>query len=205
MASVSARIEKPNGDSIDIALNDDGVGADSIRNDGIYSGYFTDYSVKGRYNVLVTAINNGNAKSKSYLEEKRYRNKLFNKRTTKAFNKSLTIDDFKQVYFFSNNLDSLQSLQPFSRSQNAGAFRLEKDFLTDNIPPIRVNDFSIISVDENSHSIDLQWTSAGDDLTAGIAKEIQIRADYDVNSLIDENNFDSLYKFTEQQVIIIFY
>jgi calcium-activated chloride channel regulator 1/calcium-activated chloride channel regulator 2/calcium-activated chloride channel regulator 4 len=201
MASVSASIETPNGDNINIALYDNGLGSDSVKNDGIYTAYFTDYKTVGRYNVLVSAVNDGNAKlrTKSF---RRYKNSFAeNRNTTHSRNKTNTIDNFKQVLFFSNNNLNLKTIHEFSRVQNAGAFRLLRSPNIDNIPPNRVTDLSIASIDEFSHTVDLQWTSAGDDLTTGTAQQIVIRADYDLNKFHSDTEFDNLYELTNKQVI----
>ncbi len=204
LASVSATVETPNGNNVKIQLYDNGIGADSIKNDGIYTAYFTQYELYGtykRYNVLVSAINDGKAKLKSGPPRKyKY---LFQKRNKKTIGsqKANCFDNFKQVLFFSKRNDNFEPVNEFSRVQNAGAFRLISNPTLDDIPPNRVTDFSIASVDEYSQTVDLQWTSAGDNLTTGTAKQLIIRADYDLNKLRSDDEFDKLFQFTEKQVI----
>lgn len=41
-------------DTSTLILSDDGRGADVVANDGVYSGYFTSFTLEGRYNVKVT-------------------------------------------------------------------------------------------------------------------------------------------------------
>jgi len=204
MAKVSARVDRPDGTYVEVKLEDNGIGCDAVKNDGIYSAYFADYTTIGRYNVLVSAVNDEGAKLGSSYISKKYKNVNKNHKTISSVNKTFSIDDFSQVVFFSNNNENSASIPvpAFSRVQNAGAFNLKSLPVYDTTPPIRVTDLSIASIDENSNTIDLIWTSAGDDLTVGTAKEVQIRADPDLAKLQDDSNFDSLYLFTDQKVII---
>ena len=49
-------------DTVNITLKDDGVASDIIKDDGIYSGNFYQFSDKGRYSIKVLANgNNGKA------------------------------------------------------------------------------------------------------------------------------------------------
>lgn len=52
-ASVSAIIEPENGNQVTLELWDNGAGADTVKNDGIYTRYFTDYHGNGRYSLKV--------------------------------------------------------------------------------------------------------------------------------------------------------
>ncbi|CAH6777149.1 calcium-activated chloride channel regulator 3A-1 [Phodopus roborovskii] len=59
-ASVTAFIEAEDGHQVTLELWDNGAGADTVKNDGIYTRYFTDYHGNGRYSlkVHVQATNN---------------------------------------------------------------------------------------------------------------------------------------------------
>ena len=198
-ATVTARVERPDSSVITIDLRDDGLGCDAIKNDGIYSAYFVNYNIAGRYNVLVSAINDGNAQLGSRITKHYNRNVKKHPRARSA-NKTFSIQDFKQVLQFSNTVQNTVSIPAFSRVQNAGAFRLKSYSSVDRIPPIKVTDFSFASIDENSKSIELIWTSAGDDLSVGTAKLIQIRADLNLAQIVDDISFDSLYLFNQNDV-----
>ena len=62
-ATVVAHVTTPSPSSpeVDIALLDNGVGADAIRDDGIYTKYFTQFVGKGRYSVVCEVRNDGTA------------------------------------------------------------------------------------------------------------------------------------------------
>nr|XP_003479100.1 calcium-activated chloride channel regulator 1-like [Cavia porcellus] len=53
--SVTAIIEAEDGNQVTLELWDNGVGADTVKNDGIYSRYFTDYHGNGRYSLKIHA------------------------------------------------------------------------------------------------------------------------------------------------------
>lgn len=49
-AKVTAIVESDT-DRFVVTLKDNGMGADTIENDGVYSGYFVQYNTNGRYRV----------------------------------------------------------------------------------------------------------------------------------------------------------
>ncbi|VTJ70362.1 Hypothetical predicted protein, partial [Marmota monax] len=51
--NVTAIIETQDGQQVTLELWDNGIGADTVKNDGIYSRYFTDYHGNGRYSLKV--------------------------------------------------------------------------------------------------------------------------------------------------------
>ncbi|XP_053448784.1 calcium-activated chloride channel regulator 1-like isoform X2 [Nycticebus coucang] len=53
--NVTAIIETEDGHQVTLELWDNGAGADTVKNDGIYSRYFTDYHGNGRYSLKVRA------------------------------------------------------------------------------------------------------------------------------------------------------
>ncbi|CAN8001633.1 unnamed protein product, partial [Ixodes hexagonus] len=62
-AKVWARVMTPleNTGQVIVELFDDGVGADSTANDGIYSAFFTQFEGKGRYSVVTEVVDGGSA------------------------------------------------------------------------------------------------------------------------------------------------
>ncbi|XP_021051456.1 calcium-activated chloride channel regulator 3A-1 [Mus pahari] len=52
-ANVTAVIEAEQGHQVTLELWDNGAGADTVKNDGIYTRYFTDYHGNGRYSLKV--------------------------------------------------------------------------------------------------------------------------------------------------------
>lgn len=56
-ASVTAKVSAPDGSEIILALQDNGESPDFTADDGIYSGLFSDYTLDGEYEIVVTATN----------------------------------------------------------------------------------------------------------------------------------------------------
>jgi hypothetical protein len=58
-AEVTAVVDRPGGSPVNMTLYDDGVPghADTFANDGVYGGFFSDYTVSGTYTFHVTARN----------------------------------------------------------------------------------------------------------------------------------------------------
>ncbi|XP_052588195.1 LOW QUALITY PROTEIN: calcium-activated chloride channel regulator 3A-1-like [Peromyscus californicus insignis] len=54
-ANVTATIEAEDGHQVTLELWDNGAGADTLKNDGIYSRYFAEYHGNGRYSLKVRA------------------------------------------------------------------------------------------------------------------------------------------------------
>ncbi|NWY58895.1 CLCA1 regulator, partial [Chionis minor] len=54
-ATVIATIQKDDAEAVTLELRDNGAGADTLKNDGIYSRYFTSLQGTGRYSVKVNA------------------------------------------------------------------------------------------------------------------------------------------------------
>ncbi|XP_052586758.1 calcium-activated chloride channel regulator 3A-1-like [Peromyscus californicus insignis] len=54
-ANVTATIEAEKGQQVTLELWDNGAGADTLKNDGIYSRYFAEYHGNGRYSLKVRA------------------------------------------------------------------------------------------------------------------------------------------------------
>uniref|UniRef100_A0A8C0WPY3 Uncharacterized protein n=1 Tax=Castor canadensis TaxID=51338 RepID=A0A8C0WPY3_CASCN len=64
-ASVTAIIESNSGKSKVLELLDNGAGADTFKNDGVYSRYFTAYSGNGKYSLKVRAHGGTNSARRS--------------------------------------------------------------------------------------------------------------------------------------------
>ena len=58
-AHVWAEVMDPFGQITQVTLSDNGQGADKFPLDGVYSGFFTEYTGNGRYSVKVFADNIG--------------------------------------------------------------------------------------------------------------------------------------------------
>ncbi|KAM5256399.1 LOW QUALITY PROTEIN: calcium-activated chloride channel regulator 1-like [Ctenodactylus gundi] len=68
-ANVTAIIESKDGHQVILELWDNGAGADTVKNDGVYSRYFTEYHGNGRYSLKVHAQARKNTARLSFKEQ----------------------------------------------------------------------------------------------------------------------------------------
>ncbi|KAM4641317.1 calcium-activated chloride channel regulator 1-like [Discoglossus pictus] len=177
-AKVTAIVEAINGNAVTLDLLDNGAGADIIRNDGIYSRYFTTFTANGRYSLKVRVENKHNT---TYLALPRSR--------------ALYIPGYvENGVFIMNppkpvvNDDDLQlNLGPFSRTASGGSF-IVSDFVpvsNDFYKPDKITDLEA-KIEENT--IVLYWTATGDDLDQGSASFYDLRMNTNPQDLRDEFN-----------------
>ncbi|KAG8555803.1 hypothetical protein GDO81_017821 [Engystomops pustulosus] len=165
-ANVTAVIEPESGDPIIVTLKDNGAGADTLRNDGIYSGYIFLFPKNGRYALkilakstnttsLVPALNNAAMYVPGYIE-----NGTINMNPPKPI-----VTSFEQ-----------RSIEPFSRIHFLGSFKvsyvLENMENKDIFPPCRIVDLEARL--QNDYAI-LTWTAPGDNYDQGSASSYDIR------------------------------
>ena len=70
-ADVIAVVDRPKGEPVLIHLRDNGLGADKVPNDGLYSGVFSKFNTNGRYGVTARIINNSKAMLKLGVEDEK--------------------------------------------------------------------------------------------------------------------------------------
>ena len=70
-ADVIAVVDRPRGKPIVVQLFDNGLGADKVPNDGLYSGVFAKFNTNGRYGVMARVINNNKAMLKLGVEDEK--------------------------------------------------------------------------------------------------------------------------------------
>ncbi|XP_071943290.1 calcium-activated chloride channel regulator 1-like [Antedon mediterranea] len=155
-------------------LSDDGTGADVNRNDGIYSGYFTNFIAEGRYNVKVRVTNKKSV-------------------TLIAHGKSLgsSKSALPDPLYDQQNAEGTKQQQeeetgPFQRVANGGSFTCTGACTADRdqYPPSRITDLRARLVSFNKKEVELRFKAPGDDLMYGKAKEYNIYY---------STNFDNLY------------
>uniref|UniRef100_F6QHZ2 Calcium-activated chloride channel regulator 1 n=1 Tax=Monodelphis domestica TaxID=13616 RepID=F6QHZ2_MONDO len=72
-ANVTALIESADGTTVTLQLLDNGAGADSFKNDGVYSRYFLGYKTDGQYSLKVRALGRTNTqRSRSQVNRAMY-------------------------------------------------------------------------------------------------------------------------------------
>ncbi|KAG9483189.1 hypothetical protein GDO78_009245 [Eleutherodactylus coqui] len=161
---VTATIEAQDGTIKTLELLDNGAGADIIKNDGIYSRYFTSYKGNGRYNLKVHVEN----------QEK-------DSKATGPKSGALYLPGvIKNGTLFANppkpkpNIEDL-NLGNFSRTASGGAiivFGVPSGPLPDVFKPSKISDLSAFF---ESSLVVLTWTATGDDEDEGNATRYDLR------------------------------
>ncbi|XP_046507275.1 calcium-activated chloride channel regulator 4-like, partial [Equus quagga] len=179
-ANVTAFIESNSGKTEVLQLLDNGAGADSFKNDGVYSRYFTAYSENGRYRLKVRARGGTNAATRSL---------------RRPLNRAAYIPGWVVDGKIEGNPsrpeideDTQTPLESFSRTASGGAFVVSNVSnlpLPDLYPPSQVTD---LEATRDGDNISLTWTAPGDDFDVGKAQQYIIRIS---GSLLDlRDNFD---------------
>uniref|UniRef100_A0A8D2ARN0 VWFA domain-containing protein n=1 Tax=Sciurus vulgaris TaxID=55149 RepID=A0A8D2ARN0_SCIVU len=180
-ANVTAFIESKSGKTEVLELLDNGAGADSFKDDGVYSRYFTSYSENGRYNLKVRAHGGTNSARRSS------RHPL---NRAAAYIPGWVVDGVIEGNppRPENDEDTQTILENFSRTASGGAFvvsQVPNTPLPDVFPPSQITDLDATS---ESDQIKLTWTAPGDDFDVGKVQQYIIRTS---GSLIDlRENFD---------------
>ncbi|XP_056379203.1 calcium-activated chloride channel regulator 1-like [Hyla sarda] len=172
-AKVTAIIEPVTGPIVTLELLDNGAGPDIMKDDGVYSKYFTKFLANGRYSLKVRAENNEKGKS----------------RLTLPKNRALYVPGF-----IVNGSITMKTSRPkmadedlivgeFSRTASGGSF------LVSNVPsgpqpdiyrPGKITDLEATIVDDR---IKLSWTATGDDLDQGNATSYDLRMNLNPSDL----------------------
>jgi len=189
-SQVTATVERPpnsHGDSyppVVLQLYDNGVGADFVKNDGIYARYFNQFTGKGRYNVKCEV--NGD-------RETVFSNGFkYNKNDRSLPMKS----GGSPLCCGSDAVNPDSDLIPtgaFVRYYLAGSFNVPIEVTSRDVtPPIRTTDLHVSITDSahNNNSVRIEFTSPGDDLDSSHpAAEYVIK--YSTNREDLKRNFDT--------------
>ncbi|KAK7814346.1 hypothetical protein U0070_027004 [Myodes glareolus] len=179
-AHVTAIIESSSGNIKELELLDNGAGADTYKNDGVYSRYFTAYSENGIYSLKVRADGGTNSVRKS----------LRHPSSRAAYIPGWVVNG--EIEGNPPRPETIEAAQPvlenFSRAAPGGAF-IVSDVpagpLPDQYPPSQVTD---LQATLDGEEISLTWTAPGDDYDTGRAQQYIIRISENITDLRD--NFD---------------
>ncbi|KAM9324773.1 LOW QUALITY PROTEIN: uncharacterized protein PAF06_000862 [Gastrophryne carolinensis] len=174
---VTAYIETQTGHITPLTLLDNGAGADIIKNDGIYSKFYTDYNGNGRYSVKVRVENQGKD-NKGGVPKSRalYLPGYVENGTLVTTPKpKITIEDL--------------NLGNFTRTSSGGSF------VVTNVPSGPLPDIhgpskiSNLEARIENKTVILTWTATGDDLDKGNASMYDLRMSFNSDELLD--NFEN--------------
>uniref|UniRef100_A0A2K5XBF3 Uncharacterized protein n=2 Tax=Mandrillus leucophaeus TaxID=9568 RepID=A0A2K5XBF3_MANLE len=178
--NVTAIIENEDGHQVTLELWDNGAGADTVKNDGIYSRYFTDYHGNGRYSLKVHAQARKNTA-----------------RLSQQQNKALYIPGYAENGKIIPNLPKPEvkedvaeaEMEGFSRFASGGSFTVSVVPPNGNhsqvFPPGKIVD---LDAKFQGDRIQLSWTAPGKVLDKGRADSYVIRTSKHVLDL--QENFD---------------
>ncbi|XP_072140475.1 calcium-activated chloride channel regulator 3A-1-like [Dermacentor andersoni] len=178
-ASVTAVVINRKGFKCPVPLWDNGDDPDIMKNDGTYSGYFTNFMGPGRYSVM--AYISGNKKT-----SQAYRRLGFPPDATvsdghrkRLLSKEVPIRQAPADYKFKDTLlGDMVPTHPFQRVVVGGSFKVTSDLRQTDVPPSKIRDFRVTDgyVEADSTPIvRLQWTWPGAHMTHGVAESLQIR------------------------------
>ncbi|XP_004603679.2 calcium-activated chloride channel regulator 4-like [Sorex araneus] len=191
-ASVIAIIESDHGTTT-LELLDNGAGADSIKNDGVYSRYYIDYKGNGRHNLKIRVHGGANAMRS-----------LRHPPNTAAFVPGWVVNGEIQANppRPETDKDIQTNVENFSRMAAGGAFVLEgvppnfdPSFL-DYFPPNQITD---LEATREGNLITLTWTAPGDDFDIGKVRRYIIRKSGNILDLKD--NFDNALQVSTKNMI----
>ncbi|XP_061489543.1 calcium-activated chloride channel regulator 1-like [Rhineura floridana] len=167
--NVTATVEPQTGTPVELELYDNGSGADIIKNDGIYSRYFTSFKVNGRYNIKVQV----QGKDKTV-------------RRVRRQNQALYVPGYVENGVIKMNAprpevseDEIQAdLGNFSRVASGGSFVVAgvppAGSPSDVFPPCRITDLEVELADDDDEFL-LSWTAPGNDYDTGKAERYEIK------------------------------
>ncbi|XP_021014284.1 calcium-activated chloride channel regulator 4A isoform X2 [Mus caroli] len=179
-ARVTATIESNSGKTEELVLLDNGAGADAFKDDGVYSRFFTAYSVNGRYSLKVRADGGKNSARRS----------LRHPSSRAAYIPGWVVDG--EIQGNPPRPETTEATQPvmedFSRIASGGAFvmsNVPNGPLPDIYPPNRITD---LQATLNGEEISLTWTAPGDDYDVGRVQQYIIRTSKNIIDLRDNFN-----------------
>ncbi|XP_078075069.1 calcium-activated chloride channel regulator 1-like [Mustelus asterias] len=156
--NVTAIIERPAGPPVEQRLSDDGLGADVVKNDGIYTKYFYNFSGAGRYSLKVRV------QGKDAIVKMTGRPSLY----IPGFVENDGIHPNQpRPPINTDNPDKLN----FSRVQPGGTSGSQGKPLVD-FPPCKIKDLQATLVQDE---VDLEWTAPGEDYDQGAASRYEMR------------------------------
>jgi Mg-chelatase subunit ChlD len=184
---VWAEVTPPSGAPITVVFSDDGQGADRFQLDGVYSGYFTQYSGDGRYSVRVFA-DNASGSAQLGAQFKDGPGIQSDQGIVTAVPGNMVVSDELGVVARTMSNPAAELNQNFERISGAGAFELAGFVAGDAIEPNQILSLSVIGTSQVPPAIVLGWIAPGDDISNGTAASYDLRYS---QTPITRDNFDS--------------
>ncbi|XP_051789027.1 calcium-activated chloride channel regulator 3A-1-like isoform X15 [Erpetoichthys calabaricus] len=187
-ANVTAIVETASTKIIPVTLQDNGAGADLVKNDGIYSSYMTDYDGTGRYNfkVQVSKLQNETKAAAGHTSGAMYVQGYLE-------NGTVHLNPPKPVA-----ADEDFPVENFVRTKSGGTFMVKvvPPANQDVFPPCQITD---LSAELLNNTVILAWTAPGDDMDKGTVAEYEIRKSKQAVHLRD--NFHNATQINTSSII----
>uniref|UniRef100_A0A8C4NI12 Chloride channel accessory 1 n=1 Tax=Eptatretus burgeri TaxID=7764 RepID=A0A8C4NI12_EPTBU len=170
-AKVLAQIEDEHGSVVSLELLDNGAGSDLLKDDGIYTRYFTNFSKTGRCNLKV------------FVKGEEGFSKISSRRGFGSeFIPSKEKDgEWRNV----SSAPTLTSTGDFSRTQSGESFMISipPGASIDIFPPNRIIDLN--ANERKVGLVELTWTAPGDDADSGQASRYRLKVSTTMPELLD--------------------
>ncbi|XP_071485117.1 calcium-activated chloride channel regulator 1-like [Diadema antillarum] len=150
-------------------------GSDLLKEDGVFSGYFLQFTSNGRYNVKVNVV---------------------------GYELTESGDTIGIVKRDVTATEEEKSVPSFMRTASGGMFEVAnyQPNAPDSIAPSRIHDLTYTSISYSNTTISLTWTAVGDDLDQGKASSYELR--YTTTFSVIQKNFTMAQSVSENQTII---
>ncbi|XP_061184026.1 calcium-activated chloride channel regulator 4-like [Saccostrea echinata] len=169
-ANVTAHVFQNNRKVVVIPLRDTGGGVDIMKEDGIYSNFFTEMDSHGSHYVEVV-IEDAYKQSEIH---KTYEIQI-------PGEEGISPDDLDMFHAprLEHQTEKVKLNHGLKRSTSSGQFDIDHRWdlkpQTDQYPPARIIDLTVDKVDRKNRVVYLSWTSTGEDLDTGRASFYEIR------------------------------
>ncbi|XP_028667228.2 calcium-activated chloride channel regulator 1-like [Erpetoichthys calabaricus] len=187
-AKVIAIVETASTKIITVTLQDNGAGADLVKDDGIYSSFMTDYDGIGRYNfkVQVSRLHTATKEAAGHTSGAMYVQGYLENGTVHLNPPKLAIDDEDFP------------VEDFVRTKSGGTFMVKvvPPANQDVFPPCQITD---LSAELLNNTVTLAWTAPGDDMDKGTVAEYEIRKSKQAVHLRD--NFHNATQINTSSII----
>ncbi|KAH6933999.1 hypothetical protein HPB50_019392 [Hyalomma asiaticum] len=216
-ATVVAEVNGPNPPhKSTVALLDDGKDPDIAADDGTYSGYFVQFTGKGRYTVTAHVSDDRRAR----VSDRRIASGSFFSTATFGLAPDTLVPDTEAKFEYpiddfededdgnttaavSNHTSSTsEPAGAFQRVAVGGSFQVMEDILQKHVPPSTIIDLKVVDVRplaDDTLAVRVTWTWPGAHLTSGNASSVEIRASKDPAKL--DSDFNKQEQMTIADVI----
>ncbi|XP_065295249.1 calcium-activated chloride channel regulator 2-like [Dermacentor albipictus] len=213
-ATVVAEVTGPNPPhKSTVPLRDDGHDPDIEANDGTYSGYFVQFTGKGRYTVVAHVSSDHRARLSvpKIVSGSFFSNPVFTLESDTSGRNAephyaYSIDDFEVDDSTEEEANQTSAgAEPagaFQRVAPGGSFRVTEHIVQSQVPPGAIGDLTVVELRPGANGTlqgQLVWTWPGAHLTSGNASAVEIRVSEDYAKL--DSDFEQQEQITIADVV----